>query len=109
MSRRQTREPDEEARVARAEADRFLDACDPALRIAEKIQHRAQYRMRRRKARIELDRFLELGRRLFGSAGPHADQREREMRVRVTGIEGYRPLPEFERLLIAALRIVAPA
>ena len=54
--------------------------------------------MRRRKAWVELDRFLELGRRALASAGPHANQGKREVSVRVANIERYRALSELEGL-----------
>jgi hypothetical protein len=67
----QSRKPDEETRVAWAEADTLSHAGDPLLGLALEIKHRPEYGIGRREARIEPDRFLEIGSRATDVAQPH--------------------------------------
>src|SRR5207253_11065084 len=105
----QARKPDEQARVARAEADPQLDARERLLRLTAKIKHYAEYGVCRGKAWVELDRFLELGGRAIVSGGPHRDQSKRKVGVRIARIERHRALRQLEGLLVISLGILGPA
>src|SRR5260370_32731151 len=65
--------------------------------------------MRRSKAWVELDRFLELGRRAIAPAGPHTDQSKRKVGVRVAGIEYHPALSQSEGFFVNSFGILGPA
>src|ERR1700730_2325147 len=109
MTGRQAREPDEQARVSRAELDTLLAACDSGLRLAAKGKYYAKNCVRRRKARVEFDRFLELGRCLIRSTCPHANQGKCEVRIWITGIERYCALSPCKRFLKISFGVLGPA
>ena len=79
--------PDEQARIARAEADTSLDARHRLIRPTPRVEHRAEYGVSRGKAWIQLDRFLEFCHRAIGARRPHADQSERKVGVRIPAVE----------------------
>src|ERR1700726_2162159 len=64
--------------------------------------------MCRGKARVEFNCLLELGRRAFGSACPHANEGQCEVRVWITRVQRYRSLSEFKGFLVCSLRILGP-
>src|SRR5947208_16498217 len=96
MSGCQPAEPDEQAWIARAEADARLDARHRLLRLTPRIKYDAQHSVRRGKARIDPDRLLKLGRRAIGARSPHADQGQSKVGVRIASIEGDRALRQLE-------------
>src|SRR5207248_9997362 len=109
VSGRQPGEPDEQSWVSRAKLHTFLNALHSGPRFAQKGKHDLEHRMRRRKARIEFDGFFQFGCCALGSACPHANQGQREVRIWVAPIERNGPLSEFESLRIISIGILGPA
>ena len=109
MSGCQPGKPDEQARIARAEADTSLDARHRLLRLTPRVKHRAEHGVSRGKAWIQLDRFLEFCHRAIGARRPHADQSERKVGVRIPAVERRGALRQLERFLIILFGIIAPA
>src|SRR5271154_1437660 len=109
MSSCQAGKPNEHTGIARAEANAPFDARHSVLGLTPRIKHDTKYGVSRRKARIELDRFLELSHRAIGARSPHADQSQREMSIWVASIEGDRALRQLEGFLEVSFGILRPA
>jgi len=102
-------QPDEQARIARAEENPLFGQRDRILRTGAIEIHLTEENMGRGKARVEFDCLLKLRNCAIGAVRPHADGTQREAGHRVAGIEGDRALRQFVGFGVIGFDILGPA
>src|SRR5206468_1410073 len=105
----QCRQPNKQARILGAQTNPLFGKRDRLLRMAAVKVHLPKQNMSGGIAGIEIDRLLERRHREIGAMHPHADETEREMGCRISGVETDRALGELISLELIACDVIYPA